>query len=402
MRLTSMPTEFSEAIPIIQELAVAGYEAYFVGGSVRDVLLGKAINDVDIATSAYPKEVKSLFKRTVDVGIEHGTVLVLHEDQQYEITTFRTESQYQDFRRPDKVTFVRSLEEDLKRRDFTINALAMSEQGQIIDLFEGLKDIQKKCIRAVGQPSERFHEDALRMMRALRFSSQLDFLIEKNTLDAIKEHAALLQKISVERIYIELIKMMTSRQWKRGFRSFLETKCYEYCPNFSGRGKQLACFLQLKEETELSEPVFWVLLMHFFTLNAEKASSFLRDWKLSNHMIRLITHALAGLEFRLENSSNVDFLYQLGLEPLLVIEEVLALLGKPSSKQKVTDAYQALPIHSLQDLAVNGQAIMRVLDKKPGPWLGDLLKEIEQKVLHKELENSYEKIVNFIQECALI
>ncbi len=167
MIIEKIPEEFKRALPILNTLKDAGYEAYFVGGSVRDTLLGLPIHDVDIATSAYPEEVKQIFNKTVDTGIEHGTVMVLDHGEGYEITTFRTESTYQDYRRPEKVEFVRSLQEDLKRRDLTINALAMDAAGEIIDLFDGLTDLKMKVIRAVGDPNERFNEDALRMMRQL-------------------------------------------------------------------------------------------------------------------------------------------------------------------------------------------------------------------------------------------
>ena len=148
--------QFKQALPIIDKIEEAGFEAYFVGGSVRDTLLNKPINDVDIATSAKPNEIKEIFPKTIDVGIEHGTVMVLWKDASYEITTFRTESTYQDFRRPDTVEFVRSLKEDLKRRDFTINALAMDRDGKIIDYFNGQKDLENNLIKAVGIPEERF------------------------------------------------------------------------------------------------------------------------------------------------------------------------------------------------------------------------------------------------------
>ena len=218
-----LPLEFMKAQPVIEALEQGGFEAYFVGGSVRDILLNQVIHDVDIATSAYPEEVKGLFQRTIDVGIDHGTVLVLYEEDQYEITTFRTESTYQDYRRPDSVTFVRSLAEDLKRRDFTINALAMNQQGEVIDLFDGMTDLANRLIRAVGLADERFNEDALRMMRGLRFASQLDFEIEKSTLAAITKHHALLGKISVERIQVEFVKMMLGKKRNRGLQAFIDT-----------------------------------------------------------------------------------------------------------------------------------------------------------------------------------
>ena len=168
MYLTAFPNEFQRALPILQQIEAHGYEAYFVGGSVRDTLLGKAIADVDIATSAFPAEIKEIFPKTIDTGIKHGTVTVMQQGIGYEVTTFRTESGYQDFRRPDHVTFVRSLKKDLQRRDFTINALAVRADGLVIDEFDGLTDLANQTIRAVWNADERFHEDALRMMRAVR------------------------------------------------------------------------------------------------------------------------------------------------------------------------------------------------------------------------------------------
>lgn len=203
VQIEKMPQEFEDARAVLQKIEDAGFDAFFVGGSVRDTLLNKPIHDVDIASSAYPAEIKHIFKKTVDTGIEHGTVMVIHDGEGYEVTTFRTESGYQDFRRPDQVTFVRSLKEDLMRRDFTINAFALKEDRTVIDIFDGLSDLEHKIIRAVGDPHERFHEDALRMMRAVRFASQLDFKIEAKTLKAIEENNMLLGKISVERILVE-------------------------------------------------------------------------------------------------------------------------------------------------------------------------------------------------------
>ena len=185
MKLTSLPSEFQKALPILRKIQEAGYQAYFVGGCVRDVLLNHTIHDVDIASSAYPQEIKELFERTVDVGIEHGTVLVLEGGQEYEITTFRTEDAYVDYRRPSQVHFVRSLDEDLKRRDFTINALALDSEGNLVDLFQGLEDLQTGVIRAVGLASVRFQEDALRIMRGFRFQASLDFELETETFAAM-------------------------------------------------------------------------------------------------------------------------------------------------------------------------------------------------------------------------
>ena len=201
---------FLEALPVMQQLVDAGYEAYFVGGSVRDMLLHKPISDVDIATSATPQEVKEIFSHTVDVGIEHGTVMVIYHKEGYEVTTFRTEEGYEDFRHPDKVTFVRSLEEDLKRRDFTINALAIGIDDQLMDFFDGIGDLERQCLRCVGDAKERFNEDALRMFRAVRFVGQLGFQIEEKTKNAISLLKMNLSKVAVERMKVEFEKMIQS------------------------------------------------------------------------------------------------------------------------------------------------------------------------------------------------
>ncbi|MCA9766031.1 MAG: CCA tRNA nucleotidyltransferase, partial [Carnobacterium sp.] len=230
---------FTKALPIIAEIKQAGYEAYFVGGCVRDALLNKEINDVDLATSAFPAEIKAIFSKTIDVGIEHGTVMVLKNDETYEVTTFRTESTYQDFRRPDQVVFVRSLKEDLKRRDFTVNALAMTEDGEIIDYFDGVNDLTNGLIKAVGSPKERFFEDALRMMRGVRFVSQLNFRMDSETKKAIFLHRALLAKIAVERIQVEFMKLLLGEGRQKGLNLFIESALYSYCPGLAEYQKEL-------------------------------------------------------------------------------------------------------------------------------------------------------------------
>ncbi|MCR5507109.1 MAG: CCA tRNA nucleotidyltransferase [Lachnospiraceae bacterium] len=196
---------------IIQKLTDEGFEAYAVGGCVRDSLLGKTPNDWDITTSATPLEVKSIFRRTVDTGIQHGTVTVLLGKDSYEVTTYRIDGKYEDGRHPKEVTYTASLEEDLKRRDFTINAMAYNDISGLVDKFDGLNDMHRGIIRAVGDPYERFGEDALRILRAIRFSAQLDYEIDKDTLQAVSKLAPTLEKISAERIRVELQKLITSK-----------------------------------------------------------------------------------------------------------------------------------------------------------------------------------------------
>ena len=195
---------------VIDTLMEAGYEAYAVGGCIRDSILGREPGDWDITTSARPMQVKELFKKTIDTGIQHGTVTVMLDHVGYEVTTYRIDGKYEDGRHPKEVVFTASLEEDLKRRDFTVNAMAYNDEEGIVDLFDGIGDMERKVLRCVGDPVARFSEDALRMMRAVRFSAQLDYEIEGRTKDAILELAPTLQKISAERIQVELVKLMTS------------------------------------------------------------------------------------------------------------------------------------------------------------------------------------------------
>ena len=195
---------------ILNELYKNGFEGYIVAGRVRDHLMGKEPHDYDITTSALPEEVKEIFPHTVDTGIQHGTVTVIIDKTGYEITTYRIDGEYKDNRHPEEVIFTDRLSGDLSRRDFTINAIAYNDVKGYVDLFGGIEDIKRRVIRGVGEPAKRFQEDALRMMRAVRFSAQLDFAIEENTLNALKENADLIRNISIERIREEFFKLILS------------------------------------------------------------------------------------------------------------------------------------------------------------------------------------------------
>lgn len=195
---------------ILERLEAHGYEGYAVGGCVRDSLLGRQPSDWDITTSASPEQVKALFSHTFDTGIEHGTVTVLIGTEGFEVTTYRIDGEYADGRHPKEVQFTSSLKEDLRRRDFTINAMAYNEKDGLVDLFGGIRDLEKKVIRCVGAAKERFGEDALRMLRAVRFSAQLGFEIDAETAEAIRVLAPALEQISAERIQTELVKLLVS------------------------------------------------------------------------------------------------------------------------------------------------------------------------------------------------
>ncbi|MBO0476842.1 CCA tRNA nucleotidyltransferase [Vagococcus sp. DIV0080] len=392
MKMKQLPEEFLKATPIMEAIEAAGFEAYFVGGSVRDIILNHHIHDVDIATSAFPEEIKQIFPRTVDVGIEHGTVLVLHGDEEYEITTFRTESTYQDYRRPDEVTFVRSLSEDLKRRDFTMNALAMTKEGELIDLFSGIEAIHQKQIIAVGNASERFHEDALRMMRGLRFTSQLDFDIEEQTKQAIMEHHALLEKISVERIYIEFIKLLTAEYRNKGLVSFVETGCFNYCPGLKGQQEGLEKLLTIPNEAIFeTDTIAWITLIYMLHIN--EVTSFLRQWKCSNKLIHHVDKSVTQLIRRDTEEWDILSLYESGEEVISDVEIVRELIGLSSQKDEALNIYKELPIKSIRELAVSGKDILNVLEESPGPWLGQLLGHLEKSVVLAQLPNEKEALL---------
>lgn len=203
----ALPKDVKHIIDVLME---NGYEAYAVGGCVRDSILGRVPGDWDITTSALPMQVKGLFRRTVDTGIQHGTVTVMLGRNGYEVTTYRIDGKYEDSRHPESVEFTPKLEEDLKRRDFTINAMAYNDEHGIVDIFDGVGDLHRKIIRCVGNAHDRFDEDALRILRAVRFSAQLGFGIEENTARAAKELAVNLKRISSERIHTEFNKMLKS------------------------------------------------------------------------------------------------------------------------------------------------------------------------------------------------
>lgn len=398
MKLKQLPREYQKAIPVLNKLEQAGFEAYFVGGSVRDILLDKPIHDVDIATSAFPEEIKQLFPKTIDIGIEHGTVLVLAEEEQYEITTFRTESTYQDYRRPDHVEFVRSLEEDLKRRDFTINAFALKEDGQIIDLFDGLADLENQILRAVGDPQERFHEDALRMMRGIRFVSQIGFTLEQETAAAIQANHSLLGKISVERINVEFIKMLLGKERSTGLRTFVETQCYIYCPGLRDYGEALLRFADLPDEPLQTESQVWVLLIDQLGLQESEIRPFLKEWKCSNQMIREVQMIVHGLIQRKRQMLEPMVLYCLGKENALKTEELMIYFGETPQLEQVAKRYDQLPITSMRELAIDGKKLLSVSDKKPGKWVSDALQAAERAVVEGNLANEASALFDYLQQ----
>jgi tRNA nucleotidyltransferase (CCA-adding enzyme) len=397
-----MKGPFTKALSIIDRLKAYGHEAYFVGGAVRDYLLRRPIGDIDIATSALPEEVMRIFPKTIGVGMEHGTVVVVHEGTPYEVTTFRIEGKYEDYRRPESVTFVRSLFEDLKRRDFTMNAIAMDENGELIDPFAGQEAIQNKIIKTVGNAKERFSEDALRMMRALRFVSQLGFSLSAETKEAIQELAPLLANISVERITIEFEKLLQGPKSQEALSLLVETNLYTYMPGLAEKRKKLES-MPAYEWTALAERAeYWSLFSYL--LNVQHALiPFLRLWKLPNQLMKDVQMILNILEaVKCKNDWTKEKLYRYGLQLSLSAEKIRSLISGEKIETntiKLKQLFDSLPIKERKELAINGTDLMKWFHKPGGPWVAQMLIMVENAVISGEIENNQEQIKEWLARC---
>lgn len=396
MKIETLPSEFEAAKPVLQRLEAAGFEAYFVGGSVRDMLLQKPIHDVDIASAAFPEEVKKQFDKTVDTGIQHGTVMVLDHGLGYEITTFRTESTYTDFRRPDTVTFVRSLSEDLQRRDFTINALAMTYDGEIVDLFDGLADLSAGVIRAVGEAEVRFTEDALRMMRALRFSAQLGFQIAPDTRVALQRLAPNLAKIAVERIRVEFEKLLMGQQAAASLTMAIEDGVVTYLPGQLDQWQFADIIADLENQQPATIPVVWAHLLTRSTLNESEMTTFMRTWKTSRDLIKMVT-AVVPVARHIARR-DLWTLYQI-YDYRDVLMSVLRLIRTDDAVIADVDAmFEALPIHHTRELRVAGGQLIAEQIVQPGPQMGRILKQIERAVVTGQVANQPAALLAYAKE----
>lgn len=394
MKIDNLPAVFQAALPVLETINAAGYEAYFVGGAVRDLLLERPLHDIDIATSAYPEEIKNLFEKTIDTGIKHGTVTALYEGTSYEITTFRTESGYQDYRRPDHVEFVQNLATDLQRRDFTINALAMNTEGEIIDHFGGIDDLNNRLIKAVGAPERRFHEDALRMMRALRFMSQLGFKIEKNTLQAISDNAELLSKISVERIRDELVKLGLGPGSRPAFERFLDTGLSEQAPYFKGKKDQLSLFPKMQFSPS-SEESFWALLVILLKLPNDEIGKFMRAWRNSNEMRKQVASIVDFFDLASAQTPTSYELFKAGAKTIAGTIDLAQLLGQPVDGSALRNRYELLPCHSVDEFAINGDDLLNA-GIPAGPAIGKYLHRLQLAVLDGEVANDKNAILAYL------
>lgn len=386
---------FKQAIEVIDKIEQNGYEAYFVGGCVRDSLLNKQIKDVDIATSASPAEIQTMFDRVIPVGLEHGTVVVLHKGNAYEVTTFRQDGDYSDRRHPDKVTFVKNIEEDLKRRDFTINSLALNKHGELIDLFGGRQDLQNKLIKTVGNPDDRFYEDPLRIVRALRFSSQLGFDIEHHTLQSMKKLSKEIETVAVERLTNEFTRFFQGEFVEKGVHYLILTEIDRYLPIF----KEYPNLIERipRPLTSFHSFAEVITLLHYVNRKIS-IHRWIKAWKCSNQMKREAINLFEAVLDYKENGLNDWLVYRLDEHYFKQFIHLIELLfNKTVTIQSLKSWKMNLPIQSREDLAINGHDIMEIFtDKKRGPWMKELLDEIERLVVEEKLENDKSVIKEWI------
>ncbi|RLL48226.1 CCA tRNA nucleotidyltransferase [Oceanobacillus piezotolerans] len=388
---------FMNALPIIETIEKHGYQAFFVGGCVRDLLSGRPIGDIDITTSAKPEVIQELFDKVIPVGIEHGTVIVRYNQVSYEVTTFRSEGEYSDNRHPDEVTFIDELDKDLERRDFTINALAMNKDGEIIDLFGGQEDIQQKIIRTVGNASERFKEDALRMIRALRFSSQLGFRIHSNTLKQMTTLRSDIQHLAVERIEKECAKLFAGDYVSYGVNYLEQTEIYRYLPVFSKYP-----ILIEKVNPDLNPLLsFGECIAYFHLLLPDvTVKEWIKSWKCSNQLLREANEIVTA--YHQYNNIGLDnwLVYNLETDFYEGFVRVSNLMGnnRKVSLDNLFKLQNELPIQSRKMLAINGNDLVALFpDAKKGPWLQKLLRDIEKAVVYREVPNSKQEIKEWIR-----
>ncbi|MDO4599139.1 MAG: CCA tRNA nucleotidyltransferase [[Ruminococcus] gnavus] len=435
-----------KVVLIIKNLQRHGYEAYAVGGCVRDSVLNRKPEDWDITTSAKPEQVKRIFRRTVDTGIEHGTVTVLIGKDGFEVTTYRVDGLYEDGRHPKEVTFTNQLEEDLKRRDFTINAMAYNDEARLVDPFGGMKDLNSHLIRCVGDPKERFSEDALRILRAVRFSAQLAFPIEEETSDAIRELAGNLEKISAERIQTELVKLLISDHpermqdaWELGITkvvlpewdAMVGVKQNTPHHRYDVAAHTIRAMQSVKNDKvlrltmlfhDMGKPVMKTTdetgRDHFkghAIASEEIAKTVMKRLKFDNDTIRKVTKLVCYHDYRMEATGPEvrRAMNKIGVELFPYYLAVRLADTKAQSsyerREKLENIIQIRELYqtalrnrecvTLKGLAVTGTDLMQ-LGVAPGKGLGILLEELLDKVIEDPTWNTKKRLCDYVKERA--
>lgn len=354
------------ALKLLGEISDKGYQAYIVGGFVRDYILGIDSNDIDINTNATPQEVKEIFKDSCLPNEDYGSVTVIKKGIRFEITTFRKEMAYVDNRRPTEIQYIDDLYQDLLRRDFTINTLCMNKDGEIIDFLGGRSDIDNKIVRTVGKAKIRFEEDSLRILRAIRFATILDFKLDSETREAIISNRELLRNLSYYRKKEELDKIFASSRASDGINLLLDLGLDRY--------------LDLDRLCDVTSTNS--LIGVWSVLNVTDKYPFNSN---ERELIKTINECIS-----LKNTDAMA-LYKYGLYANSVAAEI-----KGTNIKKVTEAYNNLVIQSKKDLNITSQDIMSLLNRKPGSYIKDIYMDIEREVLYKRLDNTKENISKYI------
>lgn len=356
----------NSALKIVQKLEKHGFKAYIVGGFVRDYLLGIKTSDIDICTSAKPKEILDIFDNTLLSKEDYGSVTVTHKKNTFQITTFRKEANYFDHRHPEEVEYIDNLEEDLIRRDFTINTICIDKNGKTIDILGGIKDLDKKIIKTVGDSNEKFHDDPLRILRAIRFATKLDFELSDDVIEGIKRNKHLLKNISYDRKRQELDKILLSSNAKQGV--------------------DLIVKLELDKELEINNLSDIVII-----------DSLAGMWALMD--IPKNTYTFSNSEKQLINDikkaikiDNLDLynLYKYGL----YVNSVAGVI-KGLSRNRITSEYQKLSIHSRKDIDITSYDIMNSLNIQPGPKINKIYEVLEKEILNGNVKNNKKEIINY-------
>lgn len=385
---------------ILSRLRKQNFEAYIVGGCVRDSILGKSPEDWDITTNARPDEIIKLFPKTLETGLKHGTVTVILNRIAYEVTTFRIDGKYSDGRHPDQVKFTKKLYEDLRRRDFTINAMAYAEETGLEDKFGGMKDLKDKVIRCVGEARERFMEDALRMLRAIRFSAQLDFSIAEETRRAITELSLHIQKVSKERIFVELTKLLISANPEKVEDIFCLGLASNIVDGFEEIKQEDCQALVYAKKLSNKKYLRYSALMR--NLEPKQAVQILQGLRSDKDTIikvqTLITYAKLPVP---QNKVEIKkVLYEIGVENF---RDYLELYEYGFTKEKKTICVQQLRAwldeiiikeepYDLKKLAVGGRDLIAI-GIQPGPKLREILENLLLVVMENPSYNNKEKLL---------
>ena len=381
---------------VIGKIRDAGYEAFAVGGCVRDTLLGRTPEDWDVTTSARPEAVKAIFERTVDTGLQHGTVTVLKNRKGYEVTTYRIDGEYHDGRHPDSVEFTPNLLEDLKRRDFTINAMAYSHETGIVDEFGGMEDLKAGIVRCVGRPEDRFTEDALRLLRALRFSAQLGFEIEESTYAAIKTIAPNLAKVSKERVQAELTKLLLSAHPERILLLKETGLSAQIVPGFDA---VFATLFSKLSRLPAEKSLRWAGFL--LCQSTKQAEAVLKGLKMDNETIGNVSRMIEGAKETLplekpavRRAMSRYTPYQ--LEGALKLKE---LMGSPDAgeiRRLREEIIRDGDCVSLKDLAVKGRDLLEAGVER-GPMVGEILDHLFDLVLLHPEKNDRELLLKEVR-----